>query len=169
MINYDQTGIYIRPNTSQTFEVRGSKQVSVSGNDEKRAYTLGIATTPDGPVLLEQVWSGVSAASLPADKADGYKEARDHGFHFAFTNSKKRTSHFSTEKTMEELIEFIIWPYIQRVIADDPNLDDNQKAILYCTISTKCSGDGDTRVFSMCPKIAIIQKKIYQSPRSTKI
>jgi hypothetical protein len=45
MINYDQTGVYIRPNASQTFEVRGSKQVSVSGNDEKRAYTLGIATT----------------------------------------------------------------------------------------------------------------------------
>jgi hypothetical protein len=35
---------------------------------------------------------------------------------------------------MEELIEFIIWPYIQRVIADDPDLDDDQKAILYIDI-----------------------------------
>ncbi|KAJ7337003.1 hypothetical protein DFH08DRAFT_705801, partial [Mycena albidolilacea] len=51
----DQTGIYIHLNTSQTFEVRGSKQVSVLANDEKCAYTLGIATTPNGPVPLEQV------------------------------------------------------------------------------------------------------------------
>jgi hypothetical protein len=43
------------------------------------------------------------------------------------------------------------------------------KLFNYCTISTKCSGDGDTRFFLMCLKIAIIQMKIYRSPRSTKI
>ncbi|KAJ7327646.1 hypothetical protein DFH08DRAFT_968052 [Mycena albidolilacea] len=89
IINYDQTGVYIRPNSSQTFEVRGSKQVLVLGNGKKRAYTLGIATTPEGPLPLEQVWSGASPGSLPTTKADGYREAQDCGFHFTFANSKK--------------------------------------------------------------------------------
>jgi hypothetical protein len=40
---------------------------------------------------------------------------------------------------------------------------------VYCTISTKCSGDGDTPFFLMCLKFAIIQKKIYRPPQSTKI
>ncbi|KAJ7096802.1 hypothetical protein C8R44DRAFT_579380, partial [Mycena epipterygia] len=77
IINYDQTGIYIRPNQSQMFEEHGSKQV---GNDEKRAYTLGVASAADGTFLpLKQIWSGASAKSLPKSTADGFQEAKDHG------------------------------------------------------------------------------------------
>ncbi|KAF7333374.1 DDE superfamily protein [Mycena venus] len=135
IINYDQTGVYIRPNANQTFEVRGSKQVSVAGNDEKRTYTLGVPTKPDGtPLGLEQVWSGLSEGSLPKATADGYLDAKKRGFHFAFAASKKQTSHFSTLKTMKELIQFIIWPHVKAVIDADPDLDDDQKAIFYIDI-----------------------------------
>ncbi|KAJ6554851.1 hypothetical protein B0H19DRAFT_1294878, partial [Mycena capillaripes] len=135
IINYDQTGVYIHPNSSQTFELRGSKQVSTSGNDEKRAYTLGVASDMSGGLLpLEQVWAGMSKGSLPTADADGYQEAIDRGFHFTFAASKKRTSHFSTEKTMEELIEFVIQPHVAQVIADDPDLDEDQKCLFYVDI-----------------------------------
>ncbi|KAJ7939155.1 hypothetical protein B0H13DRAFT_1587256 [Mycena leptocephala] len=104
--------IYIRANCSQTFEVRGSRQVSTPGIDEKRAYTLGIASSGDGTLLpLEQVWSGASERSLPKKSADGYQEAESRGFHFTFAKSKKKNSHFSTLKTMIELLVHIIKPY----------------------------------------------------------
>ncbi|KAK6997237.1 hypothetical protein R3P38DRAFT_3624476 [Favolaschia claudopus] len=109
IINYDQAGNYLLPNSSQTFETRGAKQVAVVAKDEKRAYTLGIATSMVGPLPLEQVWSGKSPLSLPKEHADGYKEAKAHGFHFTFAQSDKRTSHFSTQKTMQELIEKICY------------------------------------------------------------
>ncbi|KAF7372598.1 DDE superfamily protein [Mycena venus] len=111
IINYDQTGVYIRPNANQTFEVRGSKQVSVAGNDEKRAYTLGVPTKPDGtPLGLEQVWSGLSERSLPKATADGYSDAK------------------------KQLIQFINWPHVKAMIDADPDLDDDQKAIFYIDI-----------------------------------
>ncbi|KAJ6528844.1 hypothetical protein B0H19DRAFT_1083185 [Mycena capillaripes] len=103
--------------------------------DEKRAYTLGIASTSDGDLLpLEQVWGGLTDASLPTADADGYEEAQDRGFHFTVAASKKSTSLFSTEKTMEELLEFVIQPHIDGVIADDPDLDEDQKSLFYIDI-----------------------------------
>ncbi|KAJ7743728.1 hypothetical protein DFH07DRAFT_777341 [Mycena maculata] len=135
IINYDQTGVYIRANASQTFEVRGSKQISVAGNDEKRAYTLGVASAADGTLLpLEQIWSGYTDVSLPSKDSDGYQEAVDHGFHFTFAASKKRTSHFTTLKTMKEVCLNVFKPYINSVIESDPDLDEDQKAIVYIDI-----------------------------------
>ncbi|KAJ7635947.1 hypothetical protein DFH06DRAFT_919000, partial [Mycena polygramma] len=73
--------------------------------------------------------SGATAASLPKKDADGYQEAMDRGFHFTFAASKKRTSHFSTLKTMRELLRHIIKPYIDEVIANDAELDEDQVSI----------------------------------------
>lgn len=158
IINYDQTGVYIRPNQSQTFEERGSKQVSVVGNDEKRAYTLGVASTADGTLLpLEQVWSGSTAKSLPKSTADGFQEAKAHGFHFTFAASKKKTSHFSTLKTMKELIQFVISPYVSDIISADPDLDEDQKCIFFIDIyPVHTSEPFRTFVFDEYPNIILI-------------
>ncbi|KAJ7705055.1 hypothetical protein B0H17DRAFT_1193530 [Mycena rosella] len=158
IINYDQTGVYIRPSQSSTFAPRGSKQGDVNGKDEKRAYTLGIATTADGMMLpLEQVWSGKTAASLPTKNADGYDEATRHGFHFAFAKSTKHTSHFSTLKTMKEWIQLIVKPYINLVIEADPDLEDDQKAIIYIDIYPVHTSEAFCLfVFSGFPNIIII-------------
>jgi hypothetical protein len=79
--------------------------------------------------------------------------AKEIGIHFAFAESEKRTSHFSTLKTMKEVslsltsmsydancglivmlqwMENILQPYIQETIDTDPELqlDPDQKADL---------------------------------------
>ncbi|KAJ6493122.1 hypothetical protein C8R45DRAFT_1095639 [Mycena sanguinolenta] len=129
VVNYDQTGNYILPNGSQTFEVRGAKQVSVAGKDEKRAYTIGMATCADSkPLPTEQIWSGKSKLSLPKETADGYQQAKDYGFQFSFAASNKKTSHFSTQSTMQDWVTKVLLPYAEVVIEADPHLDEDQKS-----------------------------------------
>ncbi|KAG1736095.1 uncharacterized protein EDB91DRAFT_1083444 [Suillus paluster] len=117
MVNFDQVGCYLLPNSSTTFHERGSKQV---------------VFTADGDFLpFQQVWAGASERSLPSHNAHGMNGAIEHGFHFAFVKSDKKMSHYSTLKTMQEWIENILEPWRNIVIEADPNLDDDQHAIVY--------------------------------------
>ncbi|KAJ6448111.1 hypothetical protein C8R45DRAFT_1115497 [Mycena sanguinolenta] len=117
VVNYDQTGNYILPNGSHTFEQRGAKQVAVTAKDEKRAYTVGMATCAGGkPLPTEQIWSGKSKLSLPKETADGYQEAMAYGFQFSFAASEKKTSHFSTQLTMKDWVKNVLLLYAKAVI-----------------------------------------------------
>jgi hypothetical protein len=70
IINFDQMGIYILPNGNSTLHDRGANQVDTAAKDEKRAYTLLVASTPNGDFLLfQQVWAGASDKSLPSPNA----------------------------------------------------------------------------------------------------
>lgn len=105
VINMDQTGVMILMTYNKTYAQKGSKQVDITSQDEKQAYTLCVATTPAGDILpFQQVWSGKTRGSLPSGTASGMKEALENGFHFGAADSKKKTSHFSTLKTMKEVI-----------------------------------------------------------------
>ena len=105
----DQTGKQLMGTKDKTYEKRGVEQVDIAAKDEKRAYTLCVATTANGDVLpFQQVWSGTTKALLPHDIAEGMNEARELGFHFASAASKKKTSHFSTFKTMKEVRQRVI-------------------------------------------------------------
>lgn len=87
-----------------TFAEQGSRQVDIVAKDEKCAYTLLVASTPEGTFLpFQQVWAGASAQSLPLTSAQRMAEACSHGFDFAFAKSNKCGSHFSTLKTMKEV------------------------------------------------------------------
>jgi len=154
VIFMDQTGKTLMGTSSKTYEKRGSKQIDLAAKDKKRAYTLCVATTADGDILpFQQVWSGKTRNSLPSDRADGMTEVKELGFDFAFAASEKKTSHFSTLKTMKEVhtvfslpcrlsyliivcgmkwVRNILVPYIQNTIDSDPDLRDilDQKAIL---------------------------------------
>jgi hypothetical protein len=67
-------------------------------------YMLLIASTADGDFLpFQQVWAGASEQSLPSLNAPGMQDALDRGFDFTFAKSDKKTSHFSTIKTMKEV------------------------------------------------------------------
>lgn len=78
--------------------------MDIIAKDEKRAFTLLVASTPDGTFLpFQQVWAGASAQSLPSANAHGMSEARANGFDFTFAKSDKKGSHFSTLKTMKEV------------------------------------------------------------------
>ena len=72
--------------------------------DEKRAFTHLVASTADGDFLpFQQVWAGASVQSLPSQNAPRMQDALDRGFNFVFAKSNKKTSHFSTLKTMKEV------------------------------------------------------------------
>lgn len=103
-VNFDQIGNYILPSNGSTFHDRGAEQVDIIAKDEKRAYTLLVASTADGDFLpFQQVWSGATERSLPSENAPCMQEARERGFDFAFAKSDKKTSHYSTLKTMKEV------------------------------------------------------------------
>ena len=100
----DQLGNYVLPGNTTTYHTKGAKQVDVVAKDEKRAYTLLVASTAGGDFLpFQQVWAGATSRSLPSEDADGMADAESYGFHFAFARSEKKTSHFSTLKTMREV------------------------------------------------------------------
>lgn len=104
IVNMDQTGIILFMANNKTYAPKGARQVTILGKDEKRAYTLCVATTPSGDILpFQQIWSGKTKQSLPSDRAAGMAEAKELGFDFVTANSKKATSHFSTLKTMKEV------------------------------------------------------------------
>ncbi|KAH7912830.1 hypothetical protein BJ138DRAFT_734134 [Hygrophoropsis aurantiaca] len=132
IVNFDQIGNYILPNSSNTFHDRGAEQVDIVAKDEKRAYTLLVASTADGDFLpFQQVWSGASERSLPSKTAHRMNEAVEKGFDITFAKSDKKGSHYSTLKTMKEWIVNIFEPYRKEVIEADPDLDDDQIAVVY--------------------------------------
>ena len=106
-VNFDQIGNHILPSNGCTFHNQGAEQVDIVAKDEKRAYTLLVASTADGDFLpFQQVWSGALEHYLPSPNAPRMKDAIERGFNFAFVKSAKKTSYFSTVKTMKEVIIF---------------------------------------------------------------
>ena len=104
VIGMDQLGNYVWADTKTTFDQKGKRQINITALDEKHTYTLLVATTPAGDALpFQQVWSGATMRSLLKATAEGMFEARELGIHFAFAQSEKKTSHFSTLKTMKEV------------------------------------------------------------------
>lgn len=112
----DQIGNYILPSNSSTFHDRGAEQVNIVAKDEKRAYTLLVASTADGDFLpFQQVWSGGSRRSLPSQDSPRMQDAIDRGFDITFAQSDKKSSHFSTLKTMKEVTGF----FYHEILADN--------------------------------------------------
>jgi hypothetical protein len=102
VINMDQQGITILIGNDHTYDQKGTKQVDIAARDERRAYTLCVASTAEGTMLpFQQVWGGASVNSLP--KQDLREPAEAKGICFTFAKSEKKTSHFSTLKTMKEV------------------------------------------------------------------
>jgi hypothetical protein len=103
VINMDQQGVVLIIGNNRTYEQVGASQVAITFRDERRAYTLCVASSSDGDLLpFQQIWGGQSAGSLPNSGQDR-QAAEDKGFHFAFAQSDKKRSHFSTLKTMKEV------------------------------------------------------------------
>ena len=76
VINLDQAGVDLLPNGSYTFYDCGAAQVNVAGKDEKRAFTLLVASTASGELLpFQQVWGRASDRSLPSYNAPGMVDA----------------------------------------------------------------------------------------------
>ncbi|THU77489.1 hypothetical protein K435DRAFT_877775 [Dendrothele bispora CBS 962.96] len=90
LLNGDQMGIYVLPNSSRTYHPTGEKQVDVVAKDEKRAFTLFVTSTADGDFLpFQQIWGGKTKASTPSSDAPGMNKALDLGFDFTCAASAK--------------------------------------------------------------------------------
>ncbi|KAJ7347260.1 hypothetical protein DFH08DRAFT_960607 [Mycena albidolilacea] len=137
VINADQAGNYLLPASGHTFHDRGAKQVDVVAKDEKRAYTMMLASTPRGDFLpIQAVWAGKIGGSLPNAEAE---------------------HHFSTLSTMQEWIRDVIAPWHLHVIASCPDLDDDQLAVFYIDIySVHIGEEFRTHVFDNYPYIILI-------------
>ncbi|KZP06715.1 hypothetical protein FIBSPDRAFT_914658 [Athelia psychrophila] len=127
----DQTGVYLVPGNNVTYNDRDVRQVNHASMDEKCAYTLVVASSCTGYILpFQQVGSGATVKICPTGNSNGMEEALDRGFHLTFTKNPKKTSHFSTFKTMIEWMEHVYIPYINLIIHDD-ELPEDQKSILF--------------------------------------
>ncbi|KDQ50959.1 hypothetical protein JAAARDRAFT_87431, partial [Jaapia argillacea MUCL 33604] len=124
-VNTDQTNMVYTQGTKLTWAPMGSKQVSVVSDDEKRAVTLIVSISNSGVLLpFQAVYVGESSRSLPKKTALKYREMQDAGMFFASGGA----SYWSTQETMQGLVEDIIAPYFAKKKAE-LGLPESQKAI----------------------------------------
>ncbi|KAJ4463620.1 hypothetical protein C8R41DRAFT_927307 [Lentinula lateritia] len=136
VINGNQQGIFVLPSSSKTYNTKGDSDI----------------------LPFQCVWAGKTAASLPSKDAPGMEKALGHGFCFTVAASEKSPrSHFSTLKTMKEYITDIIMPYVKSVIAADPDLNNEQKAVLYIDVyPVHTSKPFRTFVYTGFPNLVIV-------------
>ncbi len=66
VVNSDQTAIYVRPASKQTYETKGVKVVRSLGKDEKRQITGMVSSTSSGSMLpLQLIFQGKTTAVVP--------------------------------------------------------------------------------------------------------
>lgn len=109
VVNPDQTGVLLVPGGSQrTNEVQGSQQVAIHGKEEKRPFTVVVATSMDVKVLPTQsVYKGKTEVCLPGYKTSERPFAIAKGHRFV-TNPK---NHWSSLVTTKLWFESILLPY----------------------------------------------------------
>ncbi|KLO09796.1 hypothetical protein SCHPADRAFT_788445, partial [Schizopora paradoxa] len=125
MINFDQTQIVYHLGSGFSYDVRGTKQVSVVNHEEKRAFTLTVGISLAGDLLpFHATFKGKSNQSLPKTTASKYDAAEDLGFVFSYSNTD---TYWATLDIVKLYISDIVVPYW-----------DKKKAELGCKPSQEC-------------------------------
>lgn len=136
VVNSDQTGILLYPSAgnyqfvqmvssnfhmSQFFSLtgqktlakKGSKNVCVQGNTDKRQITAVLSSTAGGDLLpLQLVFQGKTQICLP--RIETIIEAQKHGHHLSYSHN-----HWSTETTMKAFVLKILKPWFDKVANGD--------------------------------------------------
>ncbi|KII82686.1 hypothetical protein PLICRDRAFT_59034, partial [Plicaturopsis crispa FD-325 SS-3] len=108
-VNSDQTQAVFAQGSKLTWAPTGAKQVSVVGEDEKRAFTVLVSISNDGAVLpFQAIYSGYTERSCPNRSARNYGEAESAGFCFECSETD---NYWSTQKTMRSFVDKILAPY----------------------------------------------------------
>ncbi|KAF8151372.1 hypothetical protein B0H34DRAFT_615767, partial [Crassisporium funariophilum] len=108
-VNTDQTQLIYQQGTKTTWNKSGVKQVATVGQEEKRAFTLVPSISASGQLLpMQPVYFGKTATSCPSSKAEFYDEALSLGYSML---PSKSATYWSTQATMEKLVNEIIAPY----------------------------------------------------------
>ncbi|KAG8699167.1 hypothetical protein FRC11_013896, partial [Ceratobasidium sp. 423] len=108
VINADQTGVaYLGPGSS-TWEVKGSKQVSIFGDGDKRQFTLMVAINAAGKVLpFQAIYKGLTSESLPS--AQSQQVCTEYRFIFTPGGEK----YWSSLESMKIWVLKVLVPYIE--------------------------------------------------------
>jgi len=102
VFNADQTGLTLVPSgNDRTYDVKGGKDVSVIGSEEKRAFTVCLGSAADGTILpFQSIWKGKTTSSLP--------KTRDQFRHMRFRYGLNEKNHWSNLKTTQDYFEHIL-------------------------------------------------------------
>ena len=110
-VNTDQTYVTYSAGSTETYALRGSKQVEVVGKDEKRGFTLVVGISMSGDALPFQViYAGKSDHSLPSRNAPSYHKATEV---LKFHIESGGDNHWSTQFTMKTYVQYILVPYFE--------------------------------------------------------
>jgi hypothetical protein len=111
-VNTDQTQMVYQQGTQRTWNESGVKQVSTVGQEEKRAFTLVPSISASGVVLpMQAIFMGKTQQSCPSRNAASYAEALKLGFRML---PSKTSTYWSTQTTMQDLVDNIIAPYFEK-------------------------------------------------------
>ena len=118
IVNSDETGLKLVPQSEWTMEKEGAKKVPIKGLDDKREVTAFLSITPSGVYLPPQVlYQGTTERCHPVyqfpDNWDIWHSS----------------SHWSTQDTVERFVDKVIVPYVQTQ-RDLLGLPAMQKALL---------------------------------------
>lgn len=122
--NTDQTQVVYAQGSKLTWTQKGSHQVTVVGEDEKWAFTVVVSVSNSGRLLpFQAIHQGYSSKSCPASSAPDYNNVKAAGFHFEYS---KINTYWSTQETMQSLVDKIIVPYLSE---QKTNLPESQKSL----------------------------------------
>ena len=118
LVNWDQTACKYIQCGEWTMDETGSKNVPITGLDDKREITVLFAGAADGTSLL--IYGGKTDRSHP----QGIQFPHNWNIHVTHNDN-----HWSNEATMLEYLEKVIKPYKEKTI-HDLGLQDDQKMIV---------------------------------------
>lgn len=125
-VNTDQTQAVYAQGSNLTWTQTGSAQVSVVGEDEKRAFTAVVSVSNSGILLpFQAIYMGKSNRSCPDKSAKHYTVSRAANFRFEYSDTG---TYWSTQKTMRDLVDNIIAPYFSEQKAK-LGVPESQKSI----------------------------------------
>lgn len=110
-VNTDKTQLVYQQGTSTTWNESGVKQVAIVGQEEKCAFTLVPSISASGNLLpMQAIFHGKTTSSCPNPQATQYANAKAYKYQML---PLKTATYWSTQATMETLVNTIIAPYFE--------------------------------------------------------
>ena len=105
ILNWDQTGLNLVLSSSWTIEQRGARRVEITGLNDKRMITVVFCGTLCDFVPLQLVYRGKTERCHP-------KHNFPEDWHIIHS-----PNHWSTEETMKDYLNHVLFPYIDKIRA----------------------------------------------------
>ncbi|KAF9509190.1 hypothetical protein BS47DRAFT_1373557 [Hydnum rufescens UP504] len=108
VINADQTGVCLVPAGNKTWAPVGAKQVAAMAKEEKRQFTLMVATSVAGEVVpFQSIHKGKTGVSLPS------QESHAEGEKMGILWTPGGPTHWSSISSMKVWVDKVLEPHIQ--------------------------------------------------------